>query len=101
MLTRGRRRRKYLSGNPWRKGGFSTTKGGECTHAASHASWLRLLQELCTHEATRGCRVSCFIGHLRRVRPTLCRRARGTRAGKSYDCREAREEVGGGGGGGY
>lgn len=93
-----RRRRNYP---PSRKGGFSTTKRAYARGFSRE--FAMFVAELCTHEATRGCRVSCFIGHLSRVRPTLCRRARGTRAGKSYDCREAprAREEGGGGDGGY
>lgn len=85
--------------------GESLEKGRIFNHERRGVYARGFSRELATFVArvvyTRGCRVSCFIGHLRRVRPTLCRRARGTRAGKSYDCREAREEVGGGGGGGY
>lgn len=93
VLTRNKKK-KELAGNPSRKGGFSTTKG-------VYALFAMFVAELCTHEATRGRRAPCFIGHLRRVRPTLCRRARGTRVGKSYDCRETpRARRGGEGGGG-
>lgn len=55
--------------NPSRKGGFSTTRR---VHARLHGVRYACARVVvCTHEATRGCRVSCFIGHLRRVRPYI------------------------------